>query len=108
MPKHRPGFDHTIDLKENFIPKSDKIYHLPMNQQKHLDEFLDDNLKKGYIICSKSEQTVPMFFVPKADGKFRPCQDYRYLNQFTNEIHIPYLSFPNSSTKQKELNILPN
>ncbi|KIM54688.1 hypothetical protein SCLCIDRAFT_92950, partial [Scleroderma citrinum Foug A] len=31
--------------------------------------FLDDQLSKGYIHPSNSQQTSPVFFVPKKDGK---------------------------------------
>ena len=31
----------------------------------------------------------PFFFVPKKDGKKRPCQDYRYLNQHTVKNAYP-------------------
>src|SRR5215467_6287870 len=36
----------------------------------------------------------PFFFVAKKDGKLRPCQDYRYLNEHTikNAYPIPFIS----------------
>ena len=36
----------------------------------------------------------PMFFVAKKDGKLRPCQDYRYLNQRTikNAYPLPLIN----------------
>ena len=36
----------------------------------------------------------PMFFVAKKDGKLRPCQDYRYLNQQTikNAYPLPLIN----------------
>src|ERR1700678_1079328 len=36
----------------------------------------------------------PFFFVKKRDGKLRPCQDYRYLNNFTvkNTYPLPLIS----------------
>ena len=35
-----------------------------------------------------------MFFVAKKDGKLRPCQDYRYLNQRTikNDYPLPLIN----------------
>src|SRR5277367_1355310 len=36
----------------------------------------------------------PFFFVSKKDGKLRPCQDYRYLNEWTikNAYPLPLIS----------------
>ena len=41
LPGRRP-WDHPIDLKPNFIPKSCKIYSLSETEQAELDTFLDD------------------------------------------------------------------
>ena len=41
---------------------------------------MKDQLRKGYIRPSKSPQTLPVFFMPKEDGKKRIVQDYWYLN----------------------------
>ena len=42
-------WDHKIELKEGFQPKSFKTYNLTPEEQKELDAFLKENLKKGYI-----------------------------------------------------------
>ena len=69
-------WDHKIELKEGFQPKSFKTYNLTPEEQKELDAFLKENLEKGYIRPSKSPMATPFFFVMKKDGKLRPCQDY--------------------------------
>ena len=76
-------WDHKIELKEGFQPKSFKAYNLTPKEQKELDAFLKENLKKGYIRPSKSPMATLFFFVKKKDGKLRPCQDYQYLNEWT-------------------------
>jgi len=48
MPE-RKAWDHTIDLKTDFIPKDCKIYPLSPEEQKEQDKFLKENLRKGYI-----------------------------------------------------------
>ena len=48
FPSSRP-WDHAIDLKPDFIPKDCKIYPLSPAEQAKLDEFIDENLRKGYI-----------------------------------------------------------
>jgi hypothetical protein len=82
--------DHKIDMKEEFEPKSFKNYNLTPEEQKELDKFLDENLEKGYIRLSQSPQASPFFFVKNKDGRLQPCQDYRYLNDWTVKTHILY------------------
>jgi hypothetical protein len=47
-------WDHKIEMKEGFEPKSFKNYNLTPEEQKELDKFLDENLEKGYIRPSQS------------------------------------------------------
>jgi hypothetical protein len=81
-------------MKERFEPKSFKNYNLTPEEQKELDKFLDENLEKGYIRPSQSPQASPFFFVKKKDGRLRPGQDYRYLNDWTikNAYLLPLIS----------------
>jgi hypothetical protein len=87
-------WDHKIDMKEGFEPKSFKNYNLTPEEQKELDKFLDEILEKGYIQLSQSPQASPFFFVKKKDGRLRPCQDYWYLNDWTikNAYLLPLIS----------------
>ena len=48
FPSSRP-WDHKIELKEGFQPKSFKSYNLTPEEQTELDKFLKDNLEKEYI-----------------------------------------------------------
>ena len=42
-------WDHKINMKEGFEPKSFKNYNLTPEEQVELDKFLEENLEKGYI-----------------------------------------------------------
>ena len=88
MPIRKP-WDHAIDLKDTFKPKKGRIIPLLPQEQEEVTMFLDDQLKKGYIRPSKSPQTLPVFFIPKKDGKKHMVQDYRYLNEFTVKDNYP-------------------
>jgi hypothetical protein len=90
LPKSRP-WDHKIEMKEGFEPKSFKNYNLTPAEQIELDKFLKENLKKGYIWPSQSLMASPFSFVSKKDGKLRPCQDYRYLNDWMVKNSYPLL-----------------
>src|SRR5260370_977722 len=48
-----------------------------------------DQFKKGYIRLSKSPYSSPFFFIKKKDGKLRPVQDYRKLNEWTVQNKYP-------------------
>ena len=65
-------WDHAIDLKKD-APATlpGKIYSLTQPEQKALQEFLREHLKKGYIRPSKSPYAAPFFFIKKKDGKLR-------------------------------------
>ena len=72
----RKTWNYAIDLKEGFMPKKGRIYPLSRVEREKVQEFVKDQLKKGYIRLSKSPQMSPVFFVPKKDGKKRMVQDY--------------------------------
>jgi hypothetical protein len=93
FPPPRP-WDHAIDLIPDAPPILDcKTYPLPEGQQRHLDEFLAEHLKKGYIRVSNSPYASPFFFIKKKDNKLRPVQDYRRLNAVTirNTYPLPLI-----------------
>jgi hypothetical protein len=87
-------WDHKIKMKARFEPNSFKTYNLTLEEQIKLDKFLKENLDKGYIKPSQSPMASSFFFVKKKDGKLRPCQDYRYLNDWTvkNAYPLPLIS----------------
>jgi len=74
-------WDHTIDIKEGFVPMKGKMYPLSREEKEEVHKFIQKQLKKEYIRPSKSPQTALVFFVEKKDGKKRMVQDYRYLNK---------------------------
>ena len=90
----RRDFDHAIELKESFTPQVAKLYPLNPKELTACQAFVDENLKTGQIRPSKSPQASPFFFVKKKDGKLRPVQDYRYLNEHTvkNAYPLPLVS----------------
>ena len=91
-------WDHKIELKEGFEPKSFQNYNLTPEEQIKLDNFLKENLEKGYIRPSKSPMASLFFFVKKKDGKLQPCQDYRYLMLW---LHKSKTALRQSKSKSK-------
>ena len=76
------------------MPKVAKPYPLNPEELMACQTFVDENLKTGRIRPSKSPQASSFFFVKKKDGKLRPVQDYRYLNEHTikNAYPLPLIS----------------
>jgi len=81
-------------VKEGFMPRKGKVYPLSREEREEVREFVEEQLRKGYIWPSKSPQTAPVFFIGKKDGKKRMVQNYRYLNKWTikNNYLLPLIS----------------
>ena len=77
----RKIWDHAIDLKEIFKPQKERIYSLSKNKRKEVQNFVDDQLRKGYIRPSKFPQMLPVSFVSKKNRSKRIVIDYRSLNK---------------------------
>jgi hypothetical protein len=63
-----------------------------MNQEQNrlLEEFIEENIRTGRIRLSKSPMASPFFFSMKPDKSgFRPIQDYRKLNEATVKNRYP-------------------
>jgi hypothetical protein len=58
-----------------------KIYLLGPGEQDELNAFFEENLSSGRIRPSQLKIASPFFFIKKKDGRLRPVQDYRKLNE---------------------------
>jgi len=85
----RKVWDHTIDFKEMFKLRKGRIYLLSKNVREEVQNFVEDQLRKGYIRPSKSPQTSLVFFVGKKDGSKRMVMDYCNLNDQTVKNNYP-------------------
>ena len=79
----RKIWDHTIDLKKMFKPQKRGIYPLFKDERKEVQNFVNDQLKKGYIRPSKFPQTLPVFFIGKKNRSKRIVMEYHSLNNQT-------------------------
>jgi hypothetical protein len=83
-------FDHQIQIKgkeASFGP----IYHLSEKGLGALREYLDSMLAQEKIAKSDANIGVFIIFVPKPNGKFQLCVDYRKLNAVTIKDPYPLL-----------------
>jgi len=93
LPEHKP-WDHEIPLKDGESPQKLPIYSMSPGELKELKDYVDSNLRRGYIRASTSEAGYPVIFVPKKDKdgqwtKRRMCVDYRKLNAITKKNRYP-------------------
>ena len=76
FPPSRP-WDHAIDFKSGAPDAIDcKVYPMTRTEDDALDEFIDEQLAKGFICPSISPYASSFFFIKKKDRKLRPVQDY--------------------------------
>jgi len=65
----RREWDHEINLMEE-APKelNAKAYAMMLKEEEVLNQWLDEQLKAGLIVESKSRYATPCFYIPKKDG----------------------------------------
>lgn len=86
--------EHVIELLPGAKPIKQRYYPISPYKQKILDDILDEMWKDGVIEKSNSPWSSPVCLVPKKDGSYRFCVDYRKLNSVTKKdsYPIPYIS----------------
>ena len=85
----RKIWDHAINMKEGFVLRKGKVYPLSREEREEVHEFIQEQLRKGYIRPLKLPQMASVFFVGKKNSKKRMVQDYRYLNEWTIKDNYP-------------------
>jgi len=77
---------------------------LSKNEREEVQNFVEDQLKKGYIRLSKSPQTSPVFFVSKKDKGKRMVMDYCNLNDqmVKNNYPLPLITDLIDSMRSKQ------
>ena len=92
LPKGRPpkrDIVHEIRTEEGAKPPSRPPYRLGPAEQDEMEEQVKDLLAQGFIRPSASPYGAPILFVPKKDGRWRMCINYRALNKQTVKDQFP-------------------
>ena len=66
-----------------------KAYVMTLKKEEALNQWLDEQLKVGLIVESKSRYVALYFYILKKDGSLWLVQDYRKLNQVTIKDKMP-------------------
>ena len=91
------GVKHVIETTGR--PVFAKAHRLDLDKLR-ITENKFRNLEKAGIICrSSSPWSSPLHMVPKKDGSWRPCGDYRCLNLATKTDKYPLPSILDLSAK---------
>ena len=72
-----------MSIKTTGPPIKQRAYRLPLVKRQAVEEQVNALKEQGIISPSMSEWASPVVIVPKKDGKFRLCIDYRKLNSVT-------------------------
>ena len=92
LPKGRPpkrDIVHEIRTEEGAKPPIWPPYRLRPAEQDEMEEQVKDLLAQGFIRPSASPYGAPILFVPKKDGRWQMCIDYRALNKQTVRDQFP-------------------
>src|SRR5258707_81667 len=82
-------YDLKINLEEGAKPFHGLIYSLSPLELTVLREFLEENIRNGFIRPSKSPWGSPVLFIKKKDGSLRLCVDFHALNRVTEKDRYP-------------------
>ena len=80
---------YEIHIEEGAKPPSRSPYHIGLAKHDEMEEQLRDLLAQGFIRPSASPYGSPILFVPKKDGRWCMCIDYRALNKQTIKDQFP-------------------
>ena len=87
FPPSQP-WDHEIEFKPGAPDAIDcKVYPMSQTEDAALDEFIDEQMAKGYIRPSKSPFASSFFFIKKCNGKLRPVQTIALSTSIQYEIN---------------------
>ena len=87
--EQNPPVRHAIRLEDGAKPSHVKPYRFTETQKNEMREQVSVLLQKGWIRPSSSPWGAPVLLVPKKDGTWRFCVDFRNLNAVTVRDSFP-------------------
>ena len=88
VPTRTDQIYHDVDVG-NADPLKQHPYRLNPSKQKYLKEEIKYLLENDFFEPSNSSWSSPCILVPKPDGSYRMCTDYRKVNSVTKTDTFP-------------------
>ena len=88
VPSRTDHISHDVEINDA-PPIKQHPYRLNPTKQKHLEAEIEYLLDNDFIEPSQSSWISPCLLVPKPDGSYRMCTDYRKLNNVTKADTYP-------------------
>ncbi|XP_010412462.1 PREDICTED: uncharacterized protein LOC104698763 [Camelina sativa] len=83
------GIEHQIDLILGAQLPNRPAYRVNPTEAKELERQVGDLMKQGYVRESLSPCALPVLLVPKKDGTWKMCVDFRTVNNITVKYRHP-------------------
>ena len=107
IPTRTDKIYHDV-IVENSKPIKQHPYRMNPLKQKYLQDEVKYLLENDFIEPSQSNYSSPCILVPKSNGTYRMCTDYRKVNSVTKTDSFPIPRIDDCVEKLEILNMSPN